>query len=174
MKTKEIRHQAPSEAATRDRFFTMFHTVRDPDNCHLTELYDPRYRRIIVAADDLPHCHAPAFLEANQEMPWLAAAYDPLCDSFDVISFGIDEVTANRLRISLYDIFVMSPVGMAYTVKSRGHAYTLGFDFKAQKISGDIDDLLKDGQAAGTPIERVIDQLWAMMGTSVEGLSEAA
>lgn len=45
---------------------------------------------------------------------------------------------------------------------------------KHRRSGEDFDDLLKEGLDAEASIERVIDQLWAMMGTSVEGFSEAA
>lgn len=112
----------------------------------------------------------PAWSQADDLQPILAAVYRRASNRFDVASFVITRANPSRLLIDLYDTFTLGVNGMAYLRDSRGIPEVLSFDFVARRIR--IEDLpMSEVETWNQP--RDVEWLWQVLGQSAPSMRAA-
>ena len=148
-------------------FRSWFNSATDPAGTPLSDFFDLDHLRIVLA-----DCAAeiPAWSDADDLRPILAAVYRPVEGRFQVASFVITEATPSRLRIDLYDTFTLGVDGMTYVRDSQGIPETLLFDFVNHKI--EIEELPMPEIETWNQ-RRDVAWLWQVLGKSAPSMRAA-
>ena len=155
--------------AVRAHFAELFCESTDPEGTPLCDLYLLHAdSQVLTAWGEAPFVPRHSWTLEDQHTPFIAAAYHPSAHRFDVISFGIKEITSpTEIEISLYDIYTLGPNGFDYIFESKGDPFDLVMDFETNQYEGAYPALMQYARNNGQPIAQIMDWAWAMIGSVV-------
>ncbi len=155
--------------AVRAHFAKLFCESNDPNGTPLCDLYLLHAdSQVLTAWGEAPFVPSHSWTLEHQHTPFIAAAYHPSAHRFNVISFGIKEVTSpTEIEISLYDIFTLGPSGFDYIFESKGDPFDLVMDFETNRYEGAYPALMQYAQDHGQAIDQIMGWAWAMIGSVV-------
>ena len=156
--------------AVRAHFAKLFCENNDPDGTPLCDLYLLQAdSRVLTAWGKPPFVPSHSWRLEDQHTPFIAAAYHPRAHRFDVISFGIKEITSpTEIEISLYDIYTLGTNGFDYIFESKGDPFDLVMDFETNQYDEGRAFLKLCALDQGHDIGSIMDWAWVMIGTRVD------